>query len=620
MPNNTSDNLRRDDPIKRKIRELESLKKTEKKLSKENEDLLQDLKLLHARELLKKSHDEELDFQKKLHDEKLKQLKEEGKVNEQIQAQLQDKINNLKENSGAVVTNAIASVTSSITQQLDSSINNYINKVQSMRAHLVGSGRTFEGLTDNLNNALTVTGLVSQQRVFNNLSEYLRSGIVYNVEQRAFLRTIADDINLVFDNWTDSMNQLVRIQGSDSTANRLALEYSLQGFLNENYKTSEYIVKSFSSVSESLLTAQSTMSAQNAMAFEGVVQSWLGSMYSSGMNAGTVNSLASAINALGSGDISNLGSGISNLVLMGAARAGLDYGALLNNGLDANTTDKLLASITSYLQEMGANQSNVVRSQLGNLFGVNITDLISAANMHNVSSGVSTDINSTLLADFAGFTPWSKRFDNMLNNFMFSWGTNIASSPLAYGSYQVEKILSGVLGQALNGVSIEAGLPFLKGEINLGQVASALPLLTLLPTLIQTVGGDLIPSLTSSNNNLAGIFNVLGQATQGGRIKISDIGTSGSIYVGSGQSSNLLYSAMSSLNNLTSSVTTVEADQGPTLEENVTTITDTVVAIFDLLTEKLESIDDNVFALSSTNNLASAAVTGWQTVTRGASF
>lgn len=69
------------------------------------------------------------------------------------------------------------------------------------------------------------------------------------------------------------MNQLVRIQGSDSTANRLALEYSLQEFLNENYKTSEYIVKSFSSVSESLLTAQSTMSAQNAMAFEGVVQS-----------------------------------------------------------------------------------------------------------------------------------------------------------------------------------------------------------------------------------------------------------------------------------------------------------------------------------------------------------
>lgn len=612
MPNNTSDNLRRDDPIKRKIQELESLKNTEKKLSKENEDLLQDLKWLHARELLKKSHDEELDFQKKLHDEKLKQLKEEGTVNEQIQAQLQENANKLKENLRAMAIKAIADV----TQQLDSSINNYIDKVQSMRAHLIGSGRTFEGLTDNLNNALTGTGLVSQQRVFNNLSEYLKSGIIYNVEQRAFLRTIADDINLVFDSWTDSMNQLVRIQGSDSTANRLALEYSLQGFLNENYKTSEYIVKSFSSVSESLLTAQSTMSAKNAMAFEGVVQSWLGSMYSSGMNAGTVNSLASAINALGSGDISNLGSGISNLVLMGAARAGLDYGALLNNGLDVNTTDKLLASITSYLQEMGANQSNVVRSQLGNLFGVNITDLISAANMHNVSSGVSTDINSTLLSDFAGFTPWSKRFDNMLNNFMFSWGTNTASSPLAYGSYKVEKILSGVLGQALNGISFDIGFR----KINLGQVASALPLLTLLPTLVQTVGGDLIPALASGNNNLAGIFSMLGQATQGGKIKISDIGTSGSIYVGSGQSSNLLDSAMSSLNNLTSSVTTVEADQGPTLEENVTTITDTITAIFDLLTEKLESIDDNVFALSATNNLASAAVTGWSAVNRGASF
>ena len=195
MPNNTSDNLRRDDPIKRKIQELESLKNTEKKLSKENEDLLQDLKLLHARELLKKSHDEELNFQKKLHDEKLKQLKEEGTVNEQTQAQLQEKINKLKENIRAMAINAIADV----TQQLDSSINNYLDKVQSMRAHLIGSGSTFEGLTDNLNNALTGTGLVSQQRVFNNLSEYIRSGIIYNVEQRAFLKTIADDINLVFD-------------------------------------------------------------------------------------------------------------------------------------------------------------------------------------------------------------------------------------------------------------------------------------------------------------------------------------------------------------------------------------------------------------------------------------
>lgn len=140
-------------------------------------------------------------------------------------------------------------------------------------------------------------------------------------------------------------------------------------------------------------------------------------MYSAGMNASTVNSLASALNALGSGDISNLGSGISNLVLMGAARAGLDYGALLNNGLDANTTDKLLASITSYMQEMGANQSNVVRSQLGNLFGVNITDIIAANNMRSTQGGVSSDIG-TLLRDYDGFMSFGTGLQNRMANLM----------------------------------------------------------------------------------------------------------------------------------------------------------------------------------------------------------
>lgn len=140
-------------------------------------------------------------------------------------------------------------------------------------------------------------------------------------------------------------------------------------------------------------------------------------MFSAGMNANTVNSLASALNALGSGDISNLGSGISNLVLMGAARAGLDYGALLNNGLDAKTADILLANITSYLQEMGANQSNVVRSQLGNLFGVNITDIISAQNMRSTTGSVSSDIG-TLLGDYNNFITFGTGLQNTMENML----------------------------------------------------------------------------------------------------------------------------------------------------------------------------------------------------------
>ena len=430
---------------------------------------------------------------------------------------------------------------------------------------------------------------------------------------------------MVFNAQDGSLTQLIRLQNRDLSSNRMAIEYSLQKFLNQNYQTSEYIKAAFDSVSDSLLTAQSTMNARQAVDFEGTVQTWLGSMYSAGMNASTVNSLASALNALGSGDISNLGSGISNLVLMGAARAGLDYGALLNNGLDANTTDKLLASITSYMQEMGSNQSNVVRSQLGNLFGVNITDIIAANNMRSTQGSVSSDIGS-LLGDYGNFITFGTGLQNRIANMMWSFGTNVATNQSTLMAYEISKIISSSgLGQIIQDL----------GENMIGSGAKVSGFLTslagialsnaqLIPVIASMFGpGGSISDIVSSSqlSGAAAIFNALGKGSMsGGNIRISDAGVSGSMYVSATGLSDLLSGSQSSLNELTSSVTTVEADQGPTLEENVTTITDTVTAIFDLLTEKLESIDDNVFALSATNNLASAAVTGWSAVNRGASF
>ena len=271
------------------------------------------------------------------------------------------------------------------------------------------------------------------------------------------------------------MNQLVRIQGQDSTANRLALEYSLQEFLNQNYKTSEYIASTFASVSEHLLAAQSTMTADNAMAFESVVQTWLGSLSSAGLNQNTITSLADAINALGSGDISKIGSdGISNLVLMGAARAGLDYGQLLNQGLTASTTDQLLAGISGYLNEMGNNQSNVVKSQLGKVFGVSITDLIAANNLRATSGGVTTDVTG-MLNDMTAATPDAVKVQNLLENVLYTLGTNIASNPADLFGYQAGKMIAGTLGSALDGLTLNAGI----GEVNVGKLLQAAPLIEL---------------------------------------------------------------------------------------------------------------------------------------------
>lgn len=572
------------------------------------------------RESVKSKYQLMKELEEEAHKKRVEDYKNEGKV---VRAAYEEAFGTAEKKLG-FITKSLSSGASALTSQIDASLTKYLNAQQSLAAHLSGSNTSLSGVLNSLQNTLSTSNIVRQERVFDNLGNLVKSGITYNVEQRAFLQTLAQDIDMVFDAQDGSLTQLIRLQNRDLTSNRMAIEYSLQKFLNQNYQTSEYI-KHFADISGSLLTAQSTMNARQAVDFEGTIQTWLGSMYSAGMNSNTVSSLASALNALGSGDISNLGSGISNLVLMGAARAGLDYGALLNNGLDANTTDKLLASITSYMQEMGSNQSNVVRSQLGNLFGVNITDIIAANNMRATQGSVSSDIGS-LLGDYGNFITFGTGLQNRLANMMWSFGTNVATNQSTLMAYEISKIISSSgLGQIIQDL----------GENMIGSGAKVSGFLTslagialsnaqLIPVIASMFGpGGSISDIVSSSqlSGAAAIFNALGKGSMsGGNIKISDAGVSGSMYVSATGLSDLLSGSQSSLNELTSSVTTVEADQGQTLEENVTTITDTVTAIFDLLTEKLESIDDNVFALSSTNNLASAAVTGWQTVTRGASF
>ena len=613
MPNvNTSDQLKRSDKSTIKLlRERYDLSEKEaEKLNKYERDL--DKKAVESKYFLMRKAEEEA------HKKRLEDYKKEGNV-----------IGEMWEKNFGTLSQA----TSTLVNAVDQSLNKYLDAQQKLSAHLSGSTTSLTSVLDRMQSTLSTTNLVRQEKVFDNLGSLVRSGITYNVEQRAFLQTLAQDIDMVFNAQNGSLTQLIRLQNNDLSSNRMAIEYSLQKFLNQNYQTSEYIKDAFNSVSNSLLTAQSTMSSRNAVDFEGTVQTWLGSMYSAGMNKTTVESLASALNALGSGDISNLGSGISNLVLMGAARAGLDYGALLNNGLDANTTDKLLASITSYMQEMGANQSNVVRSQLGNLFGVNITDLISANNMRSSSGSVTSDI-SDLFNDYNEFVTFGTGLKNTLENLKWSFGTNVASDRTQLMAYEISKIISkSGLGDLLYGMgdSMSGGsgaLGLLGGAAGsvlklAGVAATNAPLIPILTSFFGINGsglgnGTLADILSSAGNSgsAESLFKALGSgALSGGNVKFSGAGVSGSMYMSNSGVTDLLSGSQNSLADLASNVVTIEADEGPTLEENVTTITDTVSAILDVLTERLESIDNSILNIASNSSSV-----GWSSVIGGASF
>jgi hypothetical protein len=173
---------------------------------------------------------------------------------------------------------------------------------------LIGTGKQLSSVTDNIQKSFAMSSIVKQENVYSNVQSLLEEGIVYNVEQRAFLATIANDMGAIFDPKRGSFTRLINLQRVDTSANRLALEHSLKEFLNRNYENSEYIKQSFQQVSDSLIEAQSLMNAQARMELESVVQKWLGSLTSVGLSSSTAQSIATALGQLGSGNINALSS------------------------------------------------------------------------------------------------------------------------------------------------------------------------------------------------------------------------------------------------------------------------------------------------------------------------
>ena len=216
------------------------------------------------RESVKSKYQLMKELEEEAHKKRVEDYKNEGKV---VKAAYEDAFGTLDK-----TTKTLGNITGGLTAEIDKSLNKYLEAQTSLNAHLSGSQTSLTSVLDRFQNTLSTSNIVRQERVFDNLGNLVKSGITYNVEQRAFLQTLAQDIDMVFNAQDGSLTQLIRLQNRDLSSNRMAIEYSLQRFLNQNYQTSEYIKAAFDSVSDSLLTAQSTMNARQAVDFEGTVQ------------------------------------------------------------------------------------------------------------------------------------------------------------------------------------------------------------------------------------------------------------------------------------------------------------------------------------------------------------
>lgn len=331
-------------------------------------------------------------------------------------------------------------------------------RLQGSKANDTILGSYWKQLARDMNKIGAVNPYFAQENFASNIETLVNKGISFDIKQRAFLMTIQEKIANTFDVADGTLLRLIRIQQQDTTAGRLGMESALNSFLNSMYETSEYLTDVASSVRGSLEELQSLMEGAAGTELEFQIQKWMGSLYSVGMSQDAVQSIAQTFGQIASGDISGLtGDGTSNLLIMAANEAGMSIADILQKGLDADETNKLLQATVNYLAEIAkdSSDSRVVQQQLANVFGMKASDLRAATNLASSVKAVSNQdltysgmlgqlnkmANSMILRTSTG-----EMLTNVWDNVQYTMATQMANDPILYLLPRVATLLEEYAG------------------------------------------------------------------------------------------------------------------------------------------------------------------------------
>ena len=334
----------------------------------------------------------------------------------------------------------------------------YTQNFTSVTTRLQNSGYTYENINKVFKSNTAANPYVRYDKLLTKLNSLVEEGVAKGVAQRAFLGTIAEEVATTFDATQASLLQIVRIQQTDTTAQRLGLEANLTRLFNYYFGDTSYLSQAFDSVQQTLIGTSSQMSADASIEFEYIVQKWLGSLGSVGVDSGTLQTIAEGINYLGTGNVEALSSNsaLQNLLVMSANKAGLNYGTILTNGLGINDTNKLLKSLIQYVQEISNSNNNVVKSAYANLFGVKISDMAAFNNLDNTvinqiyqQAMTSNDTITELqwqLGQADKRYHLSTKIQNLLDNTFMGIGMGVANNAATYGLYKAASMLEDITG------------------------------------------------------------------------------------------------------------------------------------------------------------------------------
>lgn len=438
-----------------------------------------------------------------------------------------------------------------------SNLDEYQGKID---ARLQGSDKSYRELSDRISSNLMLSPFVKTTKVLDQLREASEKGINYNIEQRAFLASLTDKIATTFDAFDSNLMRIIRLQQADSTASRLGMEASLTKLFNNMFEDSSYLSEAADRVAGNLVDAQSQMTHEGAAEFEYVVQKWLGALSSLGMGGDTLTQIATGLNYLATGDVTNLASNSSlqTMFAMAASAANLEYSELLLNGLDASTTNQLLEGMIVYLKEIADNSENqVVKAAYGDILNLTHSDMRALSNL--TSSEISTlsgtnlsysQMRNELNTQFAQLitrTTLPTLLSNVYENIMYGMASDMANNPVTFAMTKMLKWMeetdTDIAIPFVNAMGFGLDLNATVGDLmqmGLG-IAQAFSLTTNILSSLGSAGGLDLDAWNATETTKRGSgLNLTSLSTLGG--------TSGSIgtFAVSGNSNDVATSSISS--------------------------------------------------------------------------
>lgn len=422
-----------------------------------------------------------------------------------------------KQAAANAVNNAVDFI-DDLTKAIDTSINDIYEGTGKFQARLVGSEVDYLDMMKDVSKQIGLSSYINQKDMVNSIQELVGSGVSYNVELRAYLATVSENIASTFDAFDARLLQLIRLQQKDSTTARLGMEASLNEFYNKMFSDTSYLGGEgggvYDTISNTITNTSALLNHDIALEFEYVVQKWLGALYSVGASEDFITKVATGINMLGTGDVEGLNSNeqLQNLMAMSAVRSGESYADLLINGLDASKTNKLLGGMLEYLEEIRNNTTGnrVTQTAYADVFGLSASDLRAVYNLASSADTMNTLYNTTLnykqavaetnqeLKEIKNRVHLSEALSTLIENATTSASLKIGSNTFTYGTWQILNIIEGLTGGiAIPGISIMGNMVDLHATVT-GLAKAGIAGISLMDSLISSLanlGSGGLPAL-----------------------------------------------------------------------------------------------------------------------------